>query len=166
MEIHLHGRNVPTYLRHMITGIQHLHGTLRWVVLVLLLLSIVKAFTGMSSGRAFGDGDRKRGLFTMISLHLQLVLGLALYFGKGWAAKLGDAEVMADTVQRFFSLEHMVTMLLAVILGTFGHSLAKRASDDRSKFRRQAIWFTVSLVLILSSIPWPFREGFEAYGWL
>lgn len=149
----------------MLTGIQHLHGTLRWVVLVLLLLSIVKAFTGMSSGRSFGDGDRKRGLFTMISLHLQLVLGFVLYFGKGWAGKLGDANTMADAVQRFFSLEHMVTMLLAVVLGTLGHSLAKRAADDKSKFRRQAIWFTVALLLILSSIPWPFREGFEAYGW-
>ena len=74
----------------MMTGIQHLHGALRWVVLVLLILSIVKAFTGMSSGRSFGDGDRKRGLFTMISLHVQLLLGYILYFGKGWSAMLGD----------------------------------------------------------------------------
>ena len=51
------------------------------------------------------------------------------------------------------------------ILVTLGHSLSKRAADDRTKFRRQAIWFTVSLVLIFSSIPWPFRPGFEAYGW-
>lgn len=166
MKVHLHGRNVPPYLRPMLTGIQHLHGTLRWVVLILLVLSIVKAFSGMSAGRSFGDGDRKRGLFTMISLHLQLVLGFILYFGKGWSAMLGNAEAMASTVMRFFSLEHMATMTLAVILGTLGYSLSKRADNDRSKFRRQAIWFTVCLVLILSSIPWPFREGFEAYGWL
>ena len=150
----------------MLTGIQHLHGTLRWVVLVLLLLSIVKAFSGMSAGRTFTDGDRKRGLFTMIALHLQLVLGFILYFGKGWSAMLGDPNAMASTVMRFFSLEHMATMTLAILLGTLGYSLSKRASEDRSKFRRQAIWFTVALLLILSSIPWPFREGFEAYGWL
>ena len=150
----------------MMTGIQHLHGFLRWVVLVLLLLSIVKAFSGMSSGRSFGNGDMKRGLFTMISLHIQLLLGFVLYFGKGWSALLGNPDAMASTVMRFFSLEHMVTMLIAVILGTLGHSMSKRASDDRIKFKRQAIWFTVSLVLILSSIPWPFRDGFEAYGWL
>ena len=137
----------------MLTGIQHLHGTLRWVVLILLVLSIVKAFTGMSAGRSFGDGDRKRGLFTMISLHLQLVLGFILYFGKGWSAMLGNAEAMASTVMRFFSLEHMATMTLAVILGTLGYSLSKRADNDRSKFRRQAIWFTVCLVLILSLGP-------------
>ena len=150
----------------MLTGIQHLHGTLRWVVLILLILSIVKAFSGMSSGRSFADSDRKHGLFTMISLHLQLVLGFVLYFAKGWSAKLGEPGTMADTVLRFFSLEHMATMTLAVVLGTLGYSLAKRADEDRSKFRRQAIWFTVALLLILSSIPWPFREGFEAYGWL
>lgn len=149
----------------MLMGIQHLHGTLRWVVLVLLFLSIVKAFTGMSSGRTFSEADRKRGLFTMISLHLQLVLGFILYFGKGWSNMLGSADAMGDTVLRFFSLEHMVTMLIAIVFGTLGYSLSKRATEDRSKFRRQAIWFTVCLVLILSSIPWPFREGFEAYGW-
>ncbi len=149
----------------MMTGIQYLHGFLRWVVLVLLLLSIVKAFSGMSAGRNFSKGDMKRGLFTMISLHIQLVLGFILYFGKGWSSMLGNADAMANTVMRFFSLEHMATMLIAVILGTLGHSLSKRASDDRIKFKRQAIWFTVSLVLILSSIPWPFRAGFEAYGW-
>lgn len=149
----------------MLTGIQHLHGTLRWVVLILLVLSIVKAFTGMSSGRSFGAGDRKRGLFTMIGLHVQLVLGFVLYFGKGWSNMLGNADAMASTVMRFFSLEHMATMTLAVILGTLGHSLSKRASEDRGKFRSQAVWFTVALLLILSSIPWPFRAGFEAYGW-
>ena len=164
-QVESHGRNLPPYLRHMMTGIQHLHGALRWVVLILMLLSIVKAFSGMSGGRSFGKGDYKRGLFTMISLHLQLVLGFVLYFGKGWASMLGNADAMGDAILRFFSLEHMVTMLIAVVLGTLGHSLSKRAEDDRIKFRRQAIWFTVSLVLILSSIPWPFRPGFEAYGW-
>lgn len=164
-QVESHRRKVPPYLRPMLTGIQHLHGALRWVVLILMLLSIIKAFSGMSGGRSFGKGDYKRGLFTMIALHLQLVLGFALYFGKGWSSKLGNAEAMGNAVMRFFSLEHMVTMLFAVILGTLGHSLSKRAADDRTKFRRQAIWFTVSLVLILSSIPWPFRPGFEAYGW-
>lgn len=149
----------------MLTGIQHLHGTLRWVVLILLVLSIVKAFSGISSGRSFGAGDQKRGMFTMISLHVQLLLGFILYFGKGWSSLLGNPDAMANTVMRFFSMEHMATMLIAVVVGTLGHSLSKRASDDRTKFRRQAIWFTVSLLLILSSIPWPFRPGFEAYGW-
>lgn len=165
LKVHLHGRNVPPYLRRMLTGIQHLHGTLRWVVLGLMIFSIVKAFVGMSSSRSFGVGDQKRGMFTMISLHLQLVLGFVLYFGKGWGSMLGNAEAMGNTVMRFFSLEHMVTMLIAVVLGTLGHSLSKRATDDRTKFRRQAIWFTVSLIMILASIPWPFRPGFEAYGW-
>ena len=102
----------------MLTGIQHLHGTVRWVVL--LLLSIVKAFSGIPTGRTFTDEDRKRGLFTMIALHLQLVLGFILYFGKGWSAMLGDPNAMASTVMRFLSLEHMATMILAVVLVTLG----------------------------------------------
>ena len=156
MEIQLHGRNVPPYLRPMLTGIQHLHGTLRWVVLVLLVLSIVKAFSGMSAGRAFGDGDRKRGTVHHDRiLHVQLVLGFILYFGKGWSAMLGDPNAMASTVMRFFSLEHMATMTLAVLLGTLGYSLAKRATEDRSKFRRQAIWFTVARCSSCRAFPGP-----------
>ena len=57
------------------------------------------------------------------------------------------------------------TNVAGIQISEYLPSLAKRAEDDRTKFRRQAIWFTVSLVLILSSIPWPFRAGFEAYGW-
>ena len=123
------------------------------MVLILLVLSIVKAFSGMSAGRSFGDGDRKRGLFTMISLHLQLVLGFILYFGKG-----------PSELPRFMAMEHMGMMLLAVVLGTLGYSLAKRADGDRSKFRRQAIFFSIAFFLIMMAIPWPFGE-FEAYGW-
>jgi len=137
----------------MLTGIQHLHGALRWVVLVLLVLSIIKAFTGMSSRRSFADGDRKRGLFTMVALHVQLLLGFSLYFAKG-----------PGELPRFMAMEHMGLMVLAVVLGTFGYSLAKRTELDHSKFRRQAIWFSAALVLILMAIPWPFGE-FEAYGW-
>ena len=49
----------------------------------------------------------------------------------------------------------MVTMLMAVVLGTLGHSLAKRAEDDRTKFRRQAIWFTVSSCSSFPAFPGP-----------
>ena len=90
----------------------------------------------------------------MIALHLQLVLGFILYFGKGWSAMLGDPNAMASTVMRFFSLEHMATMTLAILLGTWDTASQAR-TEDRSKFRRQAIWFTVALLLILSSIPCP-----------
>lgn len=143
-----------------------MHSFLRWVALVLLVWSVVAAWRGAGSGKSFTDGDKKRGMFTMIVLHVQLVLGFALWFlgGRGMKA-FADPEVMTNSVLRFFAVEHMVGMILGIVLGTLGHSLSKRASGDHAKFRKQAIFFTLALVVILAMIPWPFREGFEWVGW-
>jgi hypothetical protein len=147
----------------MITGIQHLHSTLRWVVLILLVLTLIRAWTNRSG--SFSVQQAKLGLFTMISIHVQLLLGLVLYVQKGWMAKLGDSSIMGVTRDRFFTVEHPAGMLIAIVFGTLGHSLVKRASDDAVKYRRQLIYFGIALILILASIPWPIRPGFETSGW-
>jgi hypothetical protein len=150
----------------MITGLNHLHGTLRWVVLILLLVAAVRAIVGLRSGAAFTDGHRKLGLFTMIALHLQLVLGLALYIhGPNGLALFDQPDVMSNARLRFFAVEHITGMIVAIVFGTLGYSLSKRASGDAARFRAQALWFSLALLLILALIPWPFRAGFEAYGW-
>ena len=90
----------------------------------------------------------------MILMHSQLVLGLALYM-----FKMGG-------LSRFFSMEHPMIMVLAIVAGTLGHSLTKRATDDASKWRKQSTWMSIALLLVLTGIPWPFIAGFEAYGWI
>lgn len=147
----------------MIIGLTHLHSALRWVALILLVITVIGAFTG---GGSFTEGARKRGLFTMIALHVQLLVGLALYFiGQNGIALFEQAEVMSNPVRRFFAVEHVTGMVLGIVFATLGHSLAKRATTDQAKYRKQQIWFTFALILIVASIPWPFRPGFEAYGW-
>jgi len=149
----------------MLTGFQHLHSALRWVVLFLLVWTLIQSRIGKNKGDAFSAKQAKLGLFTMISLHVQLLLGLTLYIGKGWSSMLGDSTIMGIAVMRFFVVEHLIGMLIAVVLGTLGHSLVKRASDDTVKYKRQFLFFGLALVLIMASIPWPIRPGFEAYGW-
>ena len=136
---------------------------LRWVVLALLVVNLVKARQNRES--SFTIRQAKLGLFTMISIHIQLLLGLALYVMEGWASMLGQPGVMESTVMRFFTVEHLVGMLLAILFGTLGHSLSKRAASDDMKYKRQLRYFGIALLLIVASIPWPFRPGFEAYGW-
>ena len=138
---------------------------MRWVVLALLVVTIFKAWSTKRNASGFSAGQAKLGLFSMISLHIQLLLGLALYFMKGWASMLGTPGVMSSTVMRFFAVEHLVGMLIAIVFGTLGHSLVKRASTDELKNRRQFRYFLIALVIIIASIPWPIRPGFEAYGW-
>lgn len=141
-----------------------MHSALRWVVLVLMVLAIIKSFNGWRSQGAFG-GTRKLALFTMIGLHLQLVIGLALYFIKGWHKAWSDPEMMSTTYLRFFTMEHLVVMTLAIALATIGYSGAKRMKNEVRQNRRVFIFYLISFILILSSIPWPFREAFAGRGW-
>lgn len=145
------------------TGLLHLHSTLRWVALILLVVTVVGALRG---GQSFTEGARKRGLFTMIALHLQLVFGFVLYFaGNNGVALFQQANVMKDSVLRFFAVEHMMGMVVGIVLGTLGHSLVKRTNGDQAKYRKQALFFGLALLVIVASIPWPFRPGFEAHRW-
>lgn len=149
----------------MLTGFQHLHSALRWGVLFLLVWTLIQSLLGKRKEEAFSSKQAKLGLFTMISLHIQLLLGLTLYVGKGWSSMLGNPTAMGNAIMRFFVVEHLIGMIIAVTLGTLGHSLVKRASDDTVKYKRHILFFGLALVFIMASIPWPFRPGFEAYGW-
>ena len=141
-----------------------MHSALRWVALVLLVLVVVKSVQGSRGNAPFTEGQRKLGLFTMIALHLQLVFGLMLYMMRGWIGVLKQGGEMT-TYTRFFAMEHATMMILAIVLGTLGYSLSKRASDDAAKHKKQALFFGLCLLLIVLGIPWPFRPGFEQVGW-
>lgn len=140
----------------------HAHSFLRWVVLILALLTIIKSFSGMSSKKAFTAGDKKMSLFFMISMDIQLLLGLVLYFTGAWGIKniqnQGMGEVMKDAAGRFFAIEHTVGMLLAIIFAHVAYAFAKKQMDDSAKFKKIFTFSLLSLLAILVSIPWPFRE--------
>lgn len=146
----------------MQTGLVHLHNFLRWVILILLLVSIVKAYTGWKSKKAFAPGDKKIWLFTMISAHITLLLGLyQVAFGRYgfFTTTLPEGtRVMQDKFYRFFWIEHPVGMLIAIMLITMGHGMAKKPVSDEQKYKKAFILFLFALIVILLNIPWPFRE--------
>ena len=131
----------------------HLHSGLRYVVLVLLLLAIVKSIIGWTSKKEFSKGDEQIGLFLMIFSHLQLLIGLFLYMTKGWLS-LPFGQAMADSVTRFWKVEHLFGMIIAITLITIGRMRAKRLSEDLRKHKATVIFYLIALVLILGSIPW------------
>ena len=149
--------------------INHLHSILRWVLLILLLATIYKSFAGMRSGGEYQAGDKKMALFTLIVAHFQLVIGLIQYIAGPWGLKNiqnnGMGVVMKDSYQRFFAMEHILMMLIAITLITIGYSSAKRATDVVKKYKKTFYFFLIALILILAAIPWPFRAGFESAGW-
>jgi len=108
------------------------------------------------SNAPFTEGDRKLNLFTMISAHVQLLLGLALFFTSTKVNFSGDA--MKDSVQRFFTAEHSVMMILAIILITVGYIKSKKALEEVKKFKIAFTYFAIALLVLLAGIPWPFRN--------
>lgn len=146
----------------MQTGLLHLHNLLRWVILILLLISIYKAYAGWSGKKAFQPADKKVWLFTMIVSHITLLLGLYQVAMGRYGIFTTDlpegTSVMKDKFYRFFWIEHPTTMILAIILITVAHGLSKKSISDEEKYQKAFYFFLIALVLILAGIPWPFRE--------
>lgn len=137
-----------------------LHSLLRWAVLLFGVLTVLNALTGFIKKRAYTESDNKSNLFFMISCDIQLLLGLILYFSNGWFDRLKNfSQIKSDPALRFFSMEHMSMMLLAWILVHIGRATVKKASTDAAKHKKMLIFFGLALVLILASIPWPFRAN-------
>ena len=148
--------------------IKHLHSGLRWIVLILALLAIVKAFMGMQKKSAFTNSDNKIGLMLISFMDIQLIIGLVLYvFGPLGFKNIQNmgGEVMKNPYTRFFAMEHLVGMLIAIVVFHVGRSKSKKAIDDASKHKKAFIFYLIGLLIILASIPWPFKAGFEGIGW-
>lgn len=143
----------------MYSGLVHAHSGLRWLVLLLLVAAVATAFSRWQSRASFSESNRKLYLFTLISVHTQLVLGLILYV----ISPKVNTSLISDKLYRFYTVEHTAGMLIAIILITIGYSRAKRMSGATGKHKTVAIFMGLGLLLILVSIPWPFR-GLGA-GW-
>ena len=122
------------------------HSGLRYVVLGLLLAAIYTAFTKKSEANA---GYSKVYLWAMIATHTQILLGLILYF---WSPKV-NFSMMSEKLYRFYNVEHITGMLIAAVLITIGHRQAKNL-----KHNKVLMYYGVGLLVILVSIPWPFRN--------
>lgn len=137
------------------------HSGLRWVLLVLVLTAIFRSISGMLSGKKFEALDDRLSLFSLITAHIQLLLGLTLYFISPLvqaAMEGGMGAAMKDSVLRFWLVEHIFGMIIGIALITVGRISAKKAVIDKDKFKKIAIYFGVGLLVILATIPWPFRE--------
>ena len=141
----------------MYTGLTHAHSGLRWLVLLFLLLAIISAYRAWKGGGSLS----KMPLFALIATHTQLLIGLVLYFISPYVS-FGEG-FMKQAVTRFYSVEHIVLMLIAIVLITVGYSKAKRKATEEAKGKTTFTFYLIALILILLAIPWPFR-GLGA-GW-
>lgn len=137
-------------------ALTHSHSGLRWLALALLLAAIFNALTS-GKNRSYEKKDKMLNLFAMIVLHIQLLLGLILYFT---SAKVSFAEGwMKSAFFRFYGMEHLLGMIIAIAVVTIGRKKAEQSNVVSVKHKKIAQWYTIGLILIIASIPWPFREA-------
>lgn len=135
-----------------------LHSWLRWLVLISLVVAIVRSFAATRSGRAFSRADNFIRHTTATIAHIQLMVGLALYFISPLVSYFlhNFRTAVHDRQARFFGMEHIAVMVVAITVLTIGSAKAKRKPTDAQKHKAVFVWFTIALVLILTSIPWAF----------
>jgi hypothetical protein len=139
----------------MYTGLLHLHSTLRWIILILLLVNIIRNYSKINE--PFTAQDKKLGLFLMIAAHLTLTLGL-IQWAWHWLPNIpSGVDIMTNEYWRFYLIEHPVGMIIGIILITIGKGVAKKDISDHQKHKRAATLFLIALIIILATIPWPFR---------
>ncbi len=134
------------------------HSWLRWAVLLFALVAIARAIAGAARRRSWGPADDRAGKLFVISLDVQMVLGLVLYFllSPITRAALGDfGGAMQNSAMRYWAVEHVFGMVIGVVLAHRGVMRVRSISDPVRKHRVAAVFFILALVVILASIPWP-----------
>ena len=128
----------------------HAHSGLRYVVLGLLIAAILIAYSSWQSNT---QGDNKIYLFALIATHTQLLIGLILYV---MSPKV-DFSLIKEKVFRFYSIEHVFMMVIAIVLITVGRVRSKKLVGA-DKHRTILYFYALAFLIIMAAIPWPFRN--------
>jgi hypothetical protein len=138
-----------------------LHSLLRWLVLFAGVLAVSRALTGILGPRPWTPTDARSGRLFVLSIDVQTLLGLVLYgilspITKGAFEDMVVA--MRNSTLRFWAVEHIAMMLVALVLAHIGRARSKAASSDAAQHRQAAIFFTLALVIVFMAMPWPWAR--------
>lgn len=141
----------------MDTGLLHTHNMFRWLILIVLILSIGFAFTGWFGKKEWNKKDKVISLLLTIFMDIQFLVGIILYaffspMTKAAFANFGAA--MKNSELRFYAVEHILMMLIALVLIHIGKAKTKKITTPWKKHRAAAIFYTIGLLVILAAIPW------------
>lgn len=134
----------------MYNGLLFAHSYLRYIILVLLIIVIVTSLMGLLNKKPHTSTDNKLGLFLFISTHLQLLIGLILFFVSPVVQFSGEA--MKNAATRYWLVEHNTAMLIAIVFITLARTTSKKMVDGQAKHKRMFIFNAIALVIIVLTI--------------
>tara|TARA_B100001113_G_scaffold230937_1_gene189672 strand:- start:681 stop:1115 length:435 start_codon:yes stop_codon:yes gene_type:complete len=132
------------------------HSYWAFFVLTILFIAILNSLIRIISKKSFNSTDLRISLFGLIFSHIQLLIGLILYFISPWFdqwSSLGMG-IMKNNESRLYLVEHPITNILAIFFITIGWSLNKKQSESSKKFLRISLFYGFGYILLLSRIPW------------
>ncbi len=141
----------------MYNTVKTLHSYWAYLVLLILIIATVNALVKFIGKKEFHAKDFRISLFTLIVMHIQLLIGFVLFFASDYLnliSEMGMGSIMKNSSLRSNIIEHPITMILVVVLITIGYSKHKKKLTSQSKFKTIAIFYSFALVLFLSRIPW------------
>ena len=154
----------------MYTALLVVHSWLRWVVVFSGVAALGGAAGGVSAGRAWLPIDNFRSVLFTIVLDVQVLIGFILYGVLSPVTQSGFADMsvtMRDPVLRFYTVEHLFGMVVALALAHVGRKRARTATDPAARHRAVLVFVGLAMVVLLLSIPWPgMRGGRELFRWL
>jgi hypothetical protein len=127
-----------------------LHSIIRYFVLIMLIVLVFKSLAGWLGKSPYTPGDNKISLFTLIMTHTQFLIGVCLYFMSPFVQF--SSETMKDPFARYWTVEHISMMLIAVVLITVGRSTSKKIADGVARHRRLFIMNAIALLIIIAGI--------------
>ena len=141
----------------MYVGFLHIHDTLRWLVLLGLIVTLTRYMAGWFGHKPWKKVDNILGITVTLLMDLQLITGLTLYFFLSPITQIALSNfgaAMKDPNLRFYAVEHFAMMVIAVILVHIGRAKSKRAITDGGKFKVASVFYLIALMVIFAAIPW------------
>ena len=137
------------------------HSWIRWIVLATLIFAIYRGFKGWLEGSQFNKIDGLSRKLASLVVRVQLVIGILLYIISPITQYFisNIKEAIAIPQVSMFGWMHPVGMIIGIALIEIGEARSKKATEDRKKFSRMAIFYIIGLIIILVNIPWPFMAN-------
>ncbi|WP_299675862.1 hypothetical protein [uncultured Dokdonia sp.] len=140
----------------MYSTIQFVHSIWAYLVLAILVITTINSLAKFFGKKEYGAKDMRLALFTLITMHLQLLIGLVLFFvsPNGLNAITTNGMGGLSSAARKLAVEHPTLMIIAIVLVTIGYSKHKKQRLSTPKFKKLAIFYTLALIAVLAMIPW------------
>ena len=140
----------------MYETVQIIHSYWAYLLLLIVTLATFNAIFKFFGKKEFHNNDLRITLFALIVSHIQLLMGLVLYFvsPNGLSAIKENGMGGLTSFARQLAVEHPFVGILGVILITIGFSKYKKKLTATNKFKTISIFYVIALLLFLSRIPW------------